>query len=133
MKGKAPKYHHRGAGAGYVAASAGSRPSSTTERVPVRLLQHLAQIQLAVGLIDEGQGEGADEIRRLMSGNICQLRRYSNIVAAVQQGDGTAMDDQVMINSNNARPTNVAGRGADDRPPIRGAKFIAGGPPPPKN
>jgi xanthine dehydrogenase YagT iron-sulfur-binding subunit len=43
------------------------------------------QICSAAGLIAEGKAETADEIRELMSGNICRCGAYSNIVAAVQQ------------------------------------------------
>src|ERR1700704_6164041 len=51
------------------------------------------QICSAVGLIAEGKAKGADEIRELMSGNICRCGAYPNIVAAVQQAMG-AMDDK---------------------------------------
>ncbi len=43
------------------------------------------QICSAVGLIREGRAETADEIRELMSGNICRCGAYPNIVAAVEQ------------------------------------------------
>ena len=43
------------------------------------------QICSAVGLIAEGRAKSADEIRELMSGNICRCGAYSNIVAAIQQ------------------------------------------------
>lgn len=43
------------------------------------------QICSAVGLIAEGKARGADEIRELMSGNICRCGAYPNIVAAIQQ------------------------------------------------
>ncbi len=39
----------------------------------------------AVGLIDEGKAKSVDEIRELMSGNICRCGAYPNIVAAIQQ------------------------------------------------
>ena len=42
----------------------------------------------AVGLIDEGKARTADEIRELMSGNICRCGAYPNIVAAIQQATG---------------------------------------------
>jgi len=48
------------------------------------------QICSAVGLIREGQAKSPDEIRELMSGNICRCGAYSNIVAAVQQVMGAA-------------------------------------------
>jgi xanthine dehydrogenase YagT iron-sulfur-binding subunit len=43
------------------------------------------QICSAVGLIREGRATTADEIRELMSGNICRCGAYPNIVAAVEQ------------------------------------------------
>jgi xanthine dehydrogenase YagT iron-sulfur-binding subunit len=42
------------------------------------------QICSAVGLIAEGKARTADEIRELMSGNICRCGAYPNIVAAIQ-------------------------------------------------
>ena len=46
------------------------------------------QICSAAGLIAEGQAKTADEIRELMSGNICRCGAYPNIVAAIQQAMG---------------------------------------------
>ena len=43
------------------------------------------QICSAVGLIAEGNAKSADDIRELMSGNICRCGAYPNIVAAIQQ------------------------------------------------
>jgi xanthine dehydrogenase YagT iron-sulfur-binding subunit len=43
------------------------------------------QLCSAVGLIAEGKARTADEIRELMSGNICRCGAYPNIVAAIQQ------------------------------------------------
>ena len=43
------------------------------------------QICSAVGLISEGRAQTPDEIRELMSGNICRCGCYPNIVAAIQQ------------------------------------------------
>ena len=43
------------------------------------------QICSAAGLIAEGKARGSDEIRELMSGNICRCGAYPNIVAAIQQ------------------------------------------------
>ena len=43
------------------------------------------QICSAVGLIAEGRAKTADEIRELMSGNICRCGAYPNILAAIQQ------------------------------------------------
>lgn len=43
------------------------------------------QICSAVGLIAEGKAKSAEEIRELMSGNICRCGAYPHIVAAVQQ------------------------------------------------
>ena len=43
------------------------------------------QICSAVGLIREGRANSADEIRELMSGNLCRCGAYPNIVAAIEQ------------------------------------------------
>ena len=42
------------------------------------------QICSALGLMHEGRARTADEIRELMSGNLCRCGAYPNIVAAVQ-------------------------------------------------
>jgi xanthine dehydrogenase YagT iron-sulfur-binding subunit len=55
------------------------------------------QLCSAVGLIAEGKARTADEIRELMSGNICRCGAYPNIVAAIQQAMGQqAMGQQAM-------------------------------------
>jgi xanthine dehydrogenase YagT iron-sulfur-binding subunit len=41
------------------------------------------QICSAIGLIAEGKARTADDIRELMSGNICRCGAYTNIVAAI--------------------------------------------------
>ncbi len=46
------------------------------------------QICSAAGLIAEGRAKTADEIRELMSGNICRCGAYPNIVAAILQAMG---------------------------------------------
>ena len=43
------------------------------------------QICSAAGLIAEGKAKTTDEIRELMSGNICRCGAYPNIIAAIQQ------------------------------------------------
>jgi xanthine dehydrogenase YagT iron-sulfur-binding subunit len=43
------------------------------------------QICSAVGLIGEGRAKSVEEIRELMSGNICRCGAYPNIVAAIRQ------------------------------------------------
>ena len=43
------------------------------------------QICSAAGLIAEGKARTADEIRELMSGNICRCGAYPNIVAAIER------------------------------------------------
>jgi xanthine dehydrogenase YagT iron-sulfur-binding subunit len=43
------------------------------------------QICSAAGLIAEGRATTRDEIRELMSGNICRCGAYPNIVAAIEQ------------------------------------------------
>jgi xanthine dehydrogenase YagT iron-sulfur-binding subunit len=47
------------------------------------------QICSAAGLIAEGRAKTPDDIRELMSGNICRCGAYPNIVAAIQQAMGT--------------------------------------------
>ena len=46
------------------------------------------QICSAAGLIAEGRAKTPDEIRELMSGNICRCGAYPNIVAAIEQAMG---------------------------------------------
>jgi len=46
------------------------------------------QICSAAGLIAEGKVRNDDEIRELMSGNICRCGAYPNIVRAIQQAMG---------------------------------------------
>lgn len=43
------------------------------------------QICSAVGLLAEGKARNADEVRELMSGNVCRCGAYPNIVAAIEQ------------------------------------------------
>jgi xanthine dehydrogenase YagT iron-sulfur-binding subunit len=43
------------------------------------------QICSGVGLIAEGHAKTADEIRELMSGNVCRCGCYPNIVAAIEE------------------------------------------------
>ena len=43
------------------------------------------QLCSAAGLMAEGKAKTPDEIRELMSGNICRCGAYPNIVAAIQQ------------------------------------------------
>jgi xanthine dehydrogenase YagT iron-sulfur-binding subunit len=46
------------------------------------------QICSAAGLIAEGRARSADEIRELMSGNLCRCGAYPNVVAAIRQAMG---------------------------------------------
>src|SRR5215510_13928132 len=43
------------------------------------------QLCSAIGLMSEGRARTADEIRELMSGNICRCGAYPHIVAAITQ------------------------------------------------
>src|SRR5438128_8445769 len=45
----------------------------------------LGQICSAIGMIAEGQARTVDDVRELMSGNICRCGAYPNIVAAIEQ------------------------------------------------
>ena len=46
------------------------------------------QLCSAAGLIAEGKARTPEQIRELMSGNICRCGAYTNIVAAIQQAMG---------------------------------------------
>ena len=46
------------------------------------------QICSAAGLLAEGRAKTTDEIRELMSGNICRCGAYPNIVAAIRRAKG---------------------------------------------
>jgi xanthine dehydrogenase YagT iron-sulfur-binding subunit len=48
------------------------------------------QICSAVALIAEGKAKTADEIRELMSGNLCRCAAYPQILAAIQQAMGAS-------------------------------------------
>jgi xanthine dehydrogenase YagT iron-sulfur-binding subunit len=48
------------------------------------------QICSAVGLMREGRARTADDIRELMSGNLCRCGAYPNILAAIQAAMETA-------------------------------------------
>src|SRR5579863_4046201 len=52
------------------------------------------QICSATGLIAEGHAHTADEIRELMSGNICRCGAYPNIIHAIQQAMGQQATEQ---------------------------------------
>ena len=43
------------------------------------------QICSAVGMIQEGRAKSTDDIRELMSGNLCRCGAYPNIIAAIEQ------------------------------------------------
>ena len=59
------------------------------------------QICSAAGLIAEGRARTADDIRELMSGNICRCGAYPNIVAAIEE---------VMLGSKATAKSGEAGR-----------------------
>ncbi|PWC78408.1 oxidoreductase [Azospirillum sp. TSH64] len=56
------------------------------------------QICSAVGLLEEGHAKSDDDIRELMSGNLCRCGAYPNIVAAIRQ----VMDAQPAANDGGA-------------------------------
>ena len=72
------------------------------------------QICSAVGLIAEGKAKTADEIRELMSGNICRCGAYPNIVAAIQQAMEAVMINFAVRARQATSPTRCA-----RSPPIR--------------
>ena len=89
------------------------------------------QICSAAGLIAEGKAHTSDEIRELMSGNICRCGAYPNIVAAIEEvisGNvhGHVRGGGTMNNFGYTRASDVADAvrqiAADPA-----AKFIAGG------
>jgi xanthine dehydrogenase YagT iron-sulfur-binding subunit len=43
------------------------------------------QIMSAAGLMNEGRARTADDIRELMSGNLCRCGAYTNIVEAIEE------------------------------------------------
>ena len=43
------------------------------------------QICSAIGLLQEGKADTEDDIRELMSGNLCRCGAYPQILAAIQQ------------------------------------------------
>jgi xanthine dehydrogenase YagT iron-sulfur-binding subunit len=47
------------------------------------------QICSGVALIEEGRAQTRDEIRELMSGNLCRCGAYTNIVDAIEQVIGS--------------------------------------------
>ncbi len=54
------------------------------------------QICSAVGMIAEGHARTPDEIRELMSGNLCRCGAYPNILAAIEQvlGEGAETSER---------------------------------------
>jgi xanthine dehydrogenase YagT iron-sulfur-binding subunit len=46
------------------------------------------QICSALGLLHEGRARTADDVRELMSGNLCRCGAYPNILAAIQAAMG---------------------------------------------
>ena len=50
------------------------------------------QICSAAGLMAEGKARTSDEIRELMSGNLCRCGAYPNIVAAIEEAMGKLKD-----------------------------------------
>ena len=54
------------------------------------------QICSAVGLIQEGRAQTDDEIRELMSGNLCRCGCYPNIVTAVRQAQAGGNETEAL-------------------------------------
>lgn len=46
------------------------------------------QICSALGLMQEGHAQTPDEVRELMSGNLCRCGAYNNIIAAIMEVKG---------------------------------------------
>ena len=62
------------------------------------------QICSAVGLIAEGKARAGDEIRELMSGNICRCGAYPNIVAAIEEVMGNLKQHRHSLSSRPSEP-----------------------------
>ncbi len=65
------------------------------------------QICSAVGLIREGRAKTADEVRELMSGNICRCGAYPNIVEAIRDamraGGGSRGHERIFLHPGRRR------------------------------
>ena len=71
-----------------------AHPDGTLHKLQEAFIEHDAfqcgyctpgQLCSAVGLIEEGHAKTDDEIRELMSGNLCRCGAYPNIVAAIRE------------------------------------------------
>jgi xanthine dehydrogenase YagT iron-sulfur-binding subunit len=51
------------------------------------------QICSAVGMLNEGRAKTVDDIRELMSGNICRCGAYPNIIAAIEEAMRSEAED----------------------------------------
>ncbi len=51
------------------------------------------QICSAVGMLNEGRAKTVDDIRELMSGNICRCGAYPNIIAAIEEAIRSEAED----------------------------------------
>ena len=83
-EGRRQGHHDRGAGRRTARCIRCSRRSSTTTPSSAATARRARSARRS-GLIAEGKAKTADEIRELMSGNICRCGAYPNIVAAIQQ------------------------------------------------
>ena len=65
------------------------------------------QICSAQGLINEGRAKTEDEVRELMSGNLCRCGAYTNILSAVMEvlHDGQVTVDNGRLITIPAQPT----------------------------
>jgi len=54
------------------------------------------QIMSAAALLDEPCGSGDQDVREMMSGNLCRCGAYANIVAAIQEVRGNAQDGRAV-------------------------------------
>ncbi len=85
------------------------------------------QICSAVGLIHEGKVKTSDDIRELMSGNICRCGAYPNIVQAIEQAIANDGCGRASMNSfSYAVATDLSGAVAEIAASAN-SKFIAGG------
>jgi xanthine dehydrogenase YagT iron-sulfur-binding subunit len=78
------------------------------------------QICSILGLMNEGRAKTADDIRELMSGNICRCGAYPNIVAAIQQAMQGKKRGRPKGQSSKKGQNNKAGRPAKRGRPAKG-------------
>ncbi|WP_210522178.1 (2Fe-2S)-binding protein [Hymenobacter terricola] len=80
------------------------------------------QICSAQGLINEGKAKTEDEVRELMSGNICRCGAYSNILTAIMEVLGNKEDGAEVSNAPMPKQEWSAGAARAEMGPVEPAK-----------